>query len=137
MDYRELSRLGGDPPLIRSTATMIKKLLGAGMTEWQQEFLSKLERFEGPDRLSTRQCETLIDLRNRVNRRSKVAGYQAAVLVRKLWESRLDLAEEDEEFVEKLHGMDSGIALSDSEWKYVFGLCRQQHLIDDPYIPLR
>ena len=43
-------------------------------------------------------------LRSRATRRSKVKGYQASTLVRKLWELRSDMSEEAEEFVTELYG---------------------------------
>lgn len=137
MNYRELSRIGGDPAAVRGTATLVKNLLGLRISSWQDNFLSNLQRFAGPDRLSTRQCETLVSLREQATRRKEVAGYTAFHLVRQLWELRFDLAQEDENFVVKLHKIGNELALSDAEWKYVFGLSRQTAMIDDPYIPLR
>mgnify|MGYP001819307257 FL=1 len=136
MDYRELSRIGGDPDSVRRTARMVKGMLGQQITDWQDDFLSSLERFEGPDRLSTRQCETLLALRDQANRRKSVGGYRAAMLVRQLWELRFDLDYEDEERVAKLHEMGPDLALSDHQWRYIFALCRQNQIIDNPYIPL-
>lgn len=136
MDYRELSNLAANPARVRGTAAMIKALLAERITDWQMEFLSKMERFEGPDRLSTRQCETLVSLRDQAFRRSKVAGYSAARLVRLLFEARLDLSEKDEEFVVELHEQGESVALSNPEWRYVFALCRELHIIDDAYISL-
>ena len=136
MDYRELSRIAGDPAAVRSTATLVKALLGSNLNDWQDEFLSKLEKFNGPDRLTTRQCETLLLLRNRATRRSKVGKYSAFTLLTKLNELRFDLAEDDEEFFVRLLKCGSSAALTDGEWSHVFGLCRQLDLIGDTYIPL-
>jgi hypothetical protein len=136
MDYRELSRIAGDPVEVRNLAKMIKRQLGQQITDWQSDFLSKLEKFEGPNRLSTRQCESLLSLRNQVSRRSVVGGYKASTLVGLLAAARLDIPEDDEEFVLKLYEKGPALALSDPQWKHVFGLCRQLELIHDPYIPL-
>lgn len=136
MDYRELSRIAADPVAVRSTAALVKALLGPEISDWQQDFLSKLEKFNGPDRLSTRQCETLISLRDRAKRRSKVGSYAAFPLVRRIWELRFDLDAEDEAFVDRLYAIGPQLALFDSEWMHVFGLARQFDLIDAPYIPL-
>jgi hypothetical protein len=136
MDYRELSRIAGDPAEVRSTAKMIKRLLGERISEWQAEFLSKLEKFDGPDRLSTRQCETLISMRETVNRRSEVGRYRASNLVALLAMARADLPEDQEARVLKLQKLGPSLALSDSEWRYVFAMCRELNIIDDPYISL-
>lgn len=136
MDYKEISRLGGDPGLVRATAAGIKRLLGSRMTDGQDEFLSKLETFEGPDRLSIRQCEFLISLRDRATRRSKVQGYTAYALISRLHELRYDLSEEDEIAVVRFFNEGPSIALTNPEWRYIFALCRQLDLLDHGYIEL-
>ncbi len=134
MDAREMSRIGGDPELVRSTARTVKRLLGAALTEWQDEFLTRLCAFEGPDRLSTRQCETLMLLRDRATRRRQVAGYSAHRLLASL--TLFDLSEEDEAFVRARLAEGADCALSNPEWAYLLGLCRRQQVIDDAYIAL-
>jgi hypothetical protein len=67
---------------------------------------------------------------HRPTRRSKVKGYTASTLVKKLWELRFDLSEEAEEFVNDLHEQlkEHGVnlALSDGgQWRYVFSLCHE------------
>ena len=115
MNYREMTRLAADPTAVRATATFITTVLG--------------DKLSGPDPLSMRQREWLHALRGRAIRRSKVKGYQACTLVRKLWELRFDLNAEAEEFVSELYELQKehgpNLALSDAQWRYVFALCHQ------------
>jgi hypothetical protein len=129
VDYREMARIAGDPTAVRSTAGFVKAVLGDQLSEREREFISQLEQFDGPDKLSVRQREWLYVLRSRATRRSKVKGYTASTLVKKLWELRFDLSEEAEEFVNDLHEQlkEHGVnlALSDGQWRYVFALCHE------------
>jgi len=129
MNYREMNRVAGDPAAVRSMAGFVSTVLGERLSEGEREFLEKLAKFDGPDPLSMRQREWLDALRSRATRRAVVKGYRASILLRKLWELRLDLDEEGEEFVSqqvallKEHG--SNLTLSDGQWRYVFALCHQ------------
>ena len=138
MNYRELSRIGGDPGAVRSTANMVRRLLGERITEWQSNFLLKLENFSGPDRLSTRQCEILIDLRDGSIRRRHIPGYDAVSLVQRLFEERFDLPEDQEDYVVALHRRGTDLAPTDREWKHIFALCRTLPQLEFPdhFVPL-
>jgi len=129
MNYREMSRLAGDPAAVRSTAGFVATALGALMSEGEREFLLKLSKFEGPDPLSMRQREWLHALRSRARRRAVVKGYRASTLVRKLWEQRFDLSEDAEEFLNKQHDLLKehwiNFTLSEPQWRYVFALCHE------------
>ena len=129
MNYREMTRLAADPPAVRATATFITTVLGDKLSGTERDFLTKLSSFYGPDPLSMRQREWLHALRGRATRRSKVKGYQACALVRRLWELRFDLNAEAEEFVSELYELQKehgpNLALSDAQWRYVFALCHE------------
>src|SRR5438874_2722970 len=103
MDYREMARIAADPTAVRSTAGFVRAVLGDRLSEREREFITQLEKFDGPDPLSMRQREWLYGLRSRATRRSKVKGYRASTLIQKLWELRFDLGEEAEEFINDQH----------------------------------
>jgi hypothetical protein len=129
MNHREMARLAADPTAVRMTATFVATALADKLSGAEQEFLTRLSKFDGPDPLSMRQREWLDALRSRATRRSKVKGYQASTLVKKLWELRSDLAEEAEEFVTELYELQkeqgANLALSNAQWRYVFALCHE------------
>jgi hypothetical protein len=134
MDYREMARIAGDPVAVRSAAEFFRAVLGDRLSEREREFITQLEKFDGPDPLSMRQREWLYGLRSRATRRSTVKGYRASTLIQKLWELRLDLSEEAEEFIneqhEQLQERGVNLALSDGQWRYVFALCHEVELIE-------
>jgi hypothetical protein len=134
VNYREMARIAADPTAVRATATFVTTVLGDRLSGTEREFLTKLLGFEGPDPLTMRQREWLHALRSRATRRSKVKGYLASTLVRKLWELRSDLSEEAEDFVTELYELQqeqgANLALSDGQWRYLFKLCHEVELIE-------
>lgn len=125
MDYREMARLANDPGAVRAIAAGLKAILGSRLSEWEREFLQKLERFEGPEALSVRQRETLYSLRERSSRKAVVKGFRASHLIERLWEQRLDLSEEAEDFIGEMRKAGPDLSLSPRQWRYVFSLCHQ------------
>ena len=132
MNYRDMSRLAGDPVAVRTSAKSIKAILGDRLNEGEREFLTKLEAFDGPEPLSIRQREWLFSLRSRSTRRAIVKGYRASTLIKRLWELRFDLREDGEEFINDLHDEltelgqgGANLALSDNQWRFVFALCHE------------
>lgn len=140
MNYIEMLQIAGNPVAVRSTAGFIKCVLGEHLSENARKFITELERFDGPELLTMRQREWLYALRGQATRRSVVKGYRASTLVRKLWELRLDLSDEAEEFITHLHEQlgehGADLMLSVGQWRYVFALCHDMGEIEH-YVPLR
>jgi hypothetical protein len=136
MDYRDLSRLAGDPAVVRSTARLVKASL-ADPRPADREFLAKMAAFAGPERLSTRQAEYLIGLREKAVRRSKVGGYVVRGLVRQLYEASADLSEDAEPHIRSLFDRGPNVAVSEGEWRFICALSRELGIIDEAYIPFR
>jgi len=100
MDYREIQCFTDDPARVRTLAKVL--LTTPGLTDRQIDFLSDMADFRG--RITTRQGETLLGIRDDMQEVSTFAGFNVADLIRKCWIARLDLNEADEEFVDKLKG---------------------------------
>lgn len=100
MDYREIQRLAGDPAGVRKIAKVL--LTVPGLTDGQTDFLSDMAELKG--RISTRQGEYLLGIRDDMMEVSTFAGFSVDALVRKCWLARLDLDEADEEFIDGLKG---------------------------------
>jgi len=130
MNYREMSRIAGDPGEIRSRATLVAALLGDRASPWQSRFLTRLAKFKGPDLLAMEDRETLYYLAGKASRRSTRAGFRAAALVGRLWCLRHDLAEEDEEFIDGLKMEGAACAPTENQWRKLFVLARQLGEID-------
>lgn len=132
-----MNRLGSNPAALRSTARLIRAGLGDHISNQENDFLTKLERFGDNDQFSTRQGEYLWSLRERTTRTSKQGGYIASHLVQKIWEARSDLPYEDEERLEPLYLRGSSLLLSRSQWRWIFALCRELNLIENEFIEIR
>lgn len=137
MDYREMRSIANDPARVRSVAHVVMKLLGPEITDSAEDFLARLSKYDGATQLSNLQLEFLYSLREQSTRRSRVGQYNAAALVKKAYEARLDLLHfEDEEWIEAQHKRGPDIALSNNEWRRLFALCRELQLIEDEWIAL-
>lgn len=130
MNYREMSRLAGDPAGIRARAKLVLELLGTRATPWQARFLNRLSKWDGPDLLPMDDRETLYNLAGKASRRQEKAGFRAAVLVEKLWRLRFELSEEDEEFLDSLMAQGPDCAPSENQWRKLFAVARQLGEID-------
>lgn len=71
-------------------------------TDWEIDFLESMAAHQGPEPLSQRQREVLAELEDVSKYVSTVDGMSVTSLIRDCFEARLDLDEEDEEFVEGL-----------------------------------
>jgi hypothetical protein len=100
MDYREIQRFADDPVRVRNLAKLL--LTVPGLSDGQTDFLSDMAAFKG--RISTRQGEFLLGIRDDMQEVASFAGFHVAALIRKCWLGRLDLNEADEEFIDGLKG---------------------------------
>jgi hypothetical protein len=98
--YREMDAVGRD----RARFVLLAKqcLLFPDLTDWERDFLESLVA-RPPDRLSTRQAEVLLEIRNNNELHSQLkGGFSVALLIQRAYEGRLDLDEGDEEWVTEI-----------------------------------
>lgn len=131
MDYRGMSRLAQDPAAVRAEAHRIRLVLGSLATSAENDFLARLEKFNGPEPISMRQREFLYSLQQRISRRPTMHGFRASALIEKLWSLRDDLSEDAEEFIRDLRKLGDGVAPSINQWRYIFSLCHRVHILED------
>jgi hypothetical protein len=130
MNYREMTALASDPVRVRATAEFILAN-GRPDASGAHAFLAQLANYDGSKPLTTRQLETLYSLRERASRQSKVGRYRAGALIRTAWERRLDLLDDAAEaWLDQLHARGPETALSRSEWRRLFALCRRLDIIN-------
>jgi hypothetical protein len=101
---REMIEIGKDPVRVRALGMKLLVLHNSGLTEWETEFLTHMAEWDGPDPLSTRQAEILLELRDNLTKHATVDRLNVASLISGCWLGRLDLNEEDQAFVEKIRG---------------------------------
>jgi hypothetical protein len=102
-DYREIDRIRKDFVAVRSLAKRLLDLPHADWNDWEIDFLQHMARHKGPDPLTTRQGEKLIELRDDAEYYSSVHGLSVQSLINNCWLARDDLSrEEDKKFIEDL-----------------------------------
>jgi len=102
-DYKEIDRVRKDSVAVKSLA---KKLLGIpnhDWNDWELDFLEHMVRHRGPEPITTRQGEKLIELRDHSEYYSSIQGFSVASLITSCWLACDDLkSEEDRKFIDNL-----------------------------------
>jgi hypothetical protein len=131
---REIHAIGRDPARARSLALGLLRLAETAeniFTDWELTFLrslvgqaetmvglTKKQREKQKDagvalamrdfRLTSRQAEKLLDIRDATVLHRDIGGVSVRSLINRCYEDRCDLAEDDEQFVERVYR--SGVA---------------------------
>src|SRR6266446_6801654 len=102
-DYREIDRIRKDLAAVRSLAKRLLDLPHADWNDWEIDFLQHMARRKGPDPVTTRQGEKLLEIRNDAEYYSSVRGFSVQSLIKNCWLARHDLdSEDDRKFIERL-----------------------------------
>jgi hypothetical protein len=102
-DYKEIDRVRKDLVAVRSLAKRLLELPHADWNDWEIDFLQHMARHKGPDPITTRQGEKLLELRDDAEYYSSVRGFNVQALVKNCWLARDDLGSEDNrKFIEEL-----------------------------------
>ena len=102
-DYKEIDRIRKNLVALRSLAKRLLDLPRADWNGWELDFLQHMARHKGPDPITTRQCEKLLELRDDAEYYSSVRGFSVQSLIKNCWLSRDDLdSEDDRKFIEHL-----------------------------------
>ena len=124
--WKEIEQFKRNPVRARVLAKSV--LAAPGLTTWEEDFLEKLEGYQGP--LSTRQAEKLLEIRDDIRRVSSIEGFSLKTMLPACHEARLDLDDEDDiEFLETLSASNA------TKWRYrdarrVLRCARKLHVID-------
>jgi hypothetical protein len=101
LDMHKLAQTPGAAPML---AGYLLKIDAAGWTDWELDFLENMARRTSTDPISTRQREVLVELRDSTTWHTTTRdGQNVRALILRCWEARLDLDEEDEQFVDQLY----------------------------------
>ena len=124
----EMKALAGNAAAVTSLAGYLASLSDGGWTDWEVNFLDSMARHRGPDPITMRQREVLIELRDSVKSFARVDGMRVARLVQDCWCARLDLEEDDALFIERLHAAASP-SLKRRPLLRLLGCARQLNLV--------
>ncbi len=125
----EMQRLADDPAGVRSLASYLLTVNEVGWTDWEVEFLGSMATRSNPEPLSIRQREILFELRDDAKTYEKIDGFSVKTLMRDCWLARMDLSEDDEEFIDHLKQKDE-TALKRRPLFRLLHCARQVGLID-------
>ena len=102
-DYREIDRIRKDTVAVRSLAKRLLNTQNRDWNDWELDFLEHMARHRGPNPITTRQGEKLIELRDGAEYHSSMQGFSVVSLITNCWLARDDLnSEQDRKFIEEL-----------------------------------
>ena len=132
--WREIHEIQDDPDRARFLAGLQLKYSLDGLTEWEANFLTDMVERTEAERLTPRQAETLLEIRDKVDTVSTVGTFSVMSLVRQCFEARDDLDEDTAEWLEEIYaeGCDR---IRKNQARRLLGCARQLYLIED-YIEL-
>jgi hypothetical protein len=127
--YREMHEVGKDPVRVNRIAEELLLTHKDELDEWRLRFLKDMAAWKGAagEALSTRQAETLFELRDGLKKYSKVGGMKVSKLIEECWMGRLDLEEDDKAFIERVRG---SFDLRRGEVRWLLHCARQLNLIE-------
>ena len=117
---REMRVIGRDPARVRSLTLGLLKLAETAeyiFTDWELTFLRSLvglaettvgltkkqQKQKDAGRLTARQAEKLLDIRDAAALHGDIGGVSVRSLINRCYEARCGLAEDDEQFVERVY----------------------------------
>jgi hypothetical protein len=103
----EMLRIAGDPDAVRSLAKRLLAIPNHDWTDWEVDFLASMANFQGPDLLTMRQREKLVELRDAAEYVSQYRGLSIKILNERCFVGRIELDEGDAQFIERLEGQSS------------------------------
>jgi hypothetical protein len=118
----EMLRIAKDPEAVRSMAKRLLAIPNHAWTEWEVDFLESMSRFQGPDLLTMRQREKLMELRDDAEYLTHYRGLSIKILNDRCFLARDDLDERDAIFIESLKGQPS---IQRRKLGRFLGCCRQ------------
>ncbi len=97
--WQEIDRIRKNARGFRALAKGLRKHLPE-LTDWEKDFLSSIENQSDKDEFTTRQSEKLLQIRDDYESVTEMwSGFSVKIILRQCLEARLDLSEDDEEWI--------------------------------------
>jgi hypothetical protein len=87
-NFKEIDRVRKDPVAVRSMAQRLLAIPNHDWNDWELDFLENMFRHRGPDPITTRQGEKLLELRDDSEYHSSVKGFSVSSLIENCWLAR-------------------------------------------------
>ena len=97
-----MQKLAQNPAAVVTLAKTLLQTPGMTWTEWELDFLEAMVGRDTAQAISTRQREKLMELSDDAKSYSTFDGLSVAGLVRGCWTARLDLSDDDADFINDL-----------------------------------
>jgi len=97
--WREIDRVRKDAVAVRDISKRLLSLSRADFTDWEIDFLQSTARHREEADLTTRQSEKLLQIRDDAEFITEFFGFSVKILLKRCHGARLDLAEDDEEWI--------------------------------------
>jgi hypothetical protein len=97
--WQEIDRIRKDPKGFRALARGLRERI-AELTDWEKDFLASIDSQDEKDEFTTRQSEKLLQIRDDYESVTQTRdGFSVKILLQRCKEGRLDLLEDDEEWI--------------------------------------
>jgi hypothetical protein len=97
--WKEIDRFRKDPDRFRALAARLLVSF-ADLTDWERDFLYSIKMQRNLKDYTNRQAEKLLQIRDDNEKVTELSGcYSIKLILRQCYEARLDLSEEDEEWI--------------------------------------
>lgn len=97
--WNEIEKFRRDPAAAASVARGLLTLGSDLLSEWEITFLESIASRSKASELSTLQAEKLLEIRDEAVSVSEHKGLSVSFLIHRCYEARLDLPEDDEEWI--------------------------------------
>lgn len=126
--WREIDRIRKSPDKFRELARQL--LASAELTEWESTFCESIALKTELEEFSVRQSEKLLQIRDEADFVKTIRGFSIKVLVEKCYEARLDLSEDDEQWLTASRARDPVSMRRKHAWRLL--QCASQLGLIDP-----
>jgi hypothetical protein len=97
--WQEIDRIRKDPKKFRALAARLLAPISE-LTEWEKDFLDSIKIQTDKDEFTTRQSEKLLQIRDEYGDITELSGgFSVRAILRGCRDARLDLSEDDEEWI--------------------------------------
>lgn len=101
--HTQMARTAANADAVQRMAAFLLTMSDAGWTDWELDFLEHMREHEGLEPISMRQREVLFELNDKARNYRDYQGIPVRRLLNQCWCARLDLDEDEEDFIAGLH----------------------------------
>jgi hypothetical protein len=125
--WKEIERIRKDREAVRAIAKRLLTNLPDELNDWEREFLQP--KTAARHELTNRQGEKLLEIRDGAESITVVAGFSVRLLIENCYLARLDLSEDDEEFITRMRAKSAATILRRNAGRLM--RCARQLLLVD------